>query len=834
MSFVIDPLWPWSNLWALLSAASGPVRFAVAVVALMALALPVLLYVRPWGAGPRAIVRAAAVVLLTLLAWLALETWGATGGLVARLEGLGLSALLWVPLALVGLTVWTYLGVAGASRRRVGAVLALRLAAFALALVAVLRPSLAFSERSRVRSQLHIVADYSESMSIQDEFDSLSRWDLVLRSLKRSEAALARLRDEQQVDVIFHRFAGDLADLQLDDPGRPDGKRTDFGAMLRRLYDGRDGRQPLRGLLVLSDGADNGTTPALAEAARWRGLPCPLHAFACGKPTTTDRQNDVALTAISAEPSPVPAKGKMVIKLTIDAPGFENTTVRLRLFLDDKEVKAQNEVLPLTAGNEVRLECTAPAKPGEVKITVRAEDRNRAGSPPQGDQFPLNNEIGTFATVSKEGVSVLLVDKQRVLEPQMICDALAKDARIRVTPVWLRGARPVDVNAEDLFQLEQKQYDVIIFGDITAAQVRAVGPNALKSIEQMVQRGAGFMMLGGYASFGNGDWKGTEVEKLLPVDLSVRGQEDERPVQMKPTGPGLRKFGYILRIADGQDVATAWAKLPKLDGITRLKASGSGIDSVLATADGDENRPLLVTQNYGQGRTLAFAGDTTFRWVRDEAGAQAHSRFWRQTVIWLARQEDAEGSVWVRPDTRRLPLHGELGFRVGVRSKGGVELKDGTFKVEVIGPGDVRTPVPTARGGAEERGTFTKTDAAGEYRVVVQGEAKDPSTGEVVRGEASARFLVYQDELELMRRAADHDFLKKLAAAGGGAFHRAEELPDFLNKLHDEPLRQARPKLDLWPNWRGTQRSPFFVGFFLAFVALLAGEWVLRRLWGLV
>ena len=35
--------------------------------------------------------------------------------------------------------------------------------------------------------------------------------------------------------------------------------------------------------------------------------------------------------------------------------------------------------LPLTTGNEVRVKTTAPATPGEVKVTVRVEDPNREG-----------------------------------------------------------------------------------------------------------------------------------------------------------------------------------------------------------------------------------------------------------------------------------------------------------------------------------------------------------------------------------------------------------------------------------------------------------------------
>ena len=111
--------------------------------------------------------------------------------------------------------------------------------------------------------------------------------------------------------------------------------------------------------------------------------------------------------------------------------------MRLHLFLDEKEVKTQDAVLKLTEGNQITLECDAPDKPGEVKVMVKVDplpdELNRA-----------NNQLGTFVTVVKGGLNVLLIDKERAWEPQMIYDALARDPRIQVKPLWLRGSAPVD------------------------------------------------------------------------------------------------------------------------------------------------------------------------------------------------------------------------------------------------------------------------------------------------------------------------------------------------------------------------------------------------------
>jgi uncharacterized membrane protein len=837
MTPVIDPLWPWSVALALLSPA-GLVAVALAAAgAALTFWLPVLLRWPEPAARGRRLLRAAGAGSGMLLVWLALGLGGASGTVRGRVVDLGAAALLVAPLALVALTLWTYAGVRGASRRRVGTVMALRLSAFVLVLLAMLRPALGLADMSRTASVLYVVADQSASMTIADEVDNRSRWDTLVGHLRDAGPSLRRLHDEGQVEVEFWKFADGVAPLDPDVPGAADGKRTDIGGVLQKLYEGRDGRRPVRAALILSDGADNGSarSTALAEAARWRTIPCPVHAFTYGKTTTNDRQSDVVLTAVTPEPSPVPVKGELTVKASIDAFGFQGRVVRVKLLIDGKQAAAADAALALTTGNEVRVKATAPATPGEVKVTVRVEDPNRDGMALDGEVSATNNEMTTYLTVTKEGLSVLLVDKPRAWEPQSICDALAHDPRVHLYPVWLRGGLPA-ANAADLFRFDQQQYDVILLGDVTSDQVRAVSPDAPARLEQLVSKGAGLMMLGGYETFAGGGWPATPLRDVLPVEIA--GPRAERgqiltKVNMEPTEAGLRLFSYLLRLADAvRDPHDAWKELPPLDGMTRIGRPKEGVGSVLAI-NGNGGEPLMVAGQYGAGRTLAFGADTTWRWVRDEKTQAMHARFWRQAVVWLARQDDAGGSVWVKPDARRIPARTEVGFAAGLRGKGGVPLVTGSFRAEVVAPDGTNSAVPVTQTADGYRGTFTHAELPGEYRVVVRGDGRDESAREDIRGEAAARFLVYDEDVELTNRAANHDLMRKLAAAGGGTCRRGEELRAFVEELLRQPLGKERPKLNLYPDWRTPERTAFLPGFFALFVAILSCEWLLRRRWGM-
>jgi uncharacterized membrane protein len=736
----------------------------------------------------------------------------------------GLLPLLGVALLLVFLTVWTYIGVAGATRLRVLRLVLLRLAALALAFLALLRPSFGFRDALHVPSTLFLVVDHSESMSIQDAFDGQSRWSALQRTLRDCEPILKQLHDEHNVEVKSIAFAGDVVDLTPD--SKPDGKRTDFGEMLQTLYDRHRADPHLRGLIVLSDGADNGTRHApLPLAAAWRSLPCPIHTVAFGKPTTSDKQSDINLVAINPEPASVPIKGELTVKGTIDALGFENAKVRVQVLFDDQEVAAKDETLLLTTGNEVKVKCTAPAKPGEIKVTLRVQ-------PLPGEVSEANNAISTFVTVTKEGVSVLLVDKLRSWEPQAICDVLRGEPNIRLYTVWLQGNQPLKAGQLDLFQFARQHYDVIILGDVSADRLREGNADTLKTIYQMVnEKGTGLLMMGGFDSFGP-SWHNTPIEKLLPVELEATANQVEGSVKMVPTERGLAH--YLLRLDDrAAENKKVWDNLWTLNGYTRLGPTKKGATVLAAVGDAQTGAPLLVGQQYGEGRTLAFGGDTTNKWKQDPEGVHHHARFWKQIVLWLAKQEEAEGHVLVKPDTRRLAWGSKFGFSMHLRGKGGNDVPEAHFEAKVLDPQGGETPVLSVRDQNEDRGTFLKTDEPGEYRVVVKGEGKD-ADGQPVSGEATARFLVYRDDAETARRAADHDFLKKLAATGGGQFLRPEDLARFLKELQNQPLPQSKPHQAVWPDWKRSTLSSFLVVFFLLFVAVLSLEWFLRRRWGLV
>jgi uncharacterized membrane protein len=745
------------------------------------------------------------------------------------LPRLGLPALALVALVLAGLTLWTYHGVANPGRRRVAVVLALRLLALLLALLTLVRPSLAVREDARIPSVLLVACDASESMAVADEVDGKTRWATLQKLMAKCAPLFEELQQQQNVRVVPYRFAEDVGDYDAD--GKADGKRTDFGQMLHALNERHAAERSLRGLLILSDGADNGTRhPALGEAAHWRALACPVTTFGLGQETTSKSQRDVAITAIAADPSPVPVKGKLTVRATVDAPGFENQSVVFHLSIDDKEVTTHEARLNKSFGNDVQITVDAPASPGEVKLTLKAD-------PLTGEASTINNVIGTYLTVTKEGLSVLYVDR---LRPERIdvVRALKSDPRIRLFEAVRQTEQPFGPDEADAFNFDKQAYDVIILGDLSARVLTGGDGRVLKKIDELVRdKGVGLMVLGGQFSFGNGDWQGTPLADLLPVQLNVPGQSPpDVPVTMVPTREG--STDYLMRLLpDPAKNDELWKRLPKLSGYTKL---GRRKDGAVVLAQSLENsEPLLVRQTVGKGRVIAFAADTTARWKglglpKTREGFDLFNRFWKQTALWLAHQEETEGSVWVKPDLRRLPAGGKVSFGLGLRGKTGLDLPAAQFEVQVFAPGQsAPETVPTARERDGERGTFWKTEKPGEYRIRVSGHGKD-ADGTEIKGEASARFLVYQDDTEMLRQAADHDFLTRLAQQGGGKFYRADELPRFLQELKSKPQPEGKQKVQLWPDWKQSRTGGFLPSLLIAFVAVLAAEWGLRRYWGMV
>src|SRR5262245_11187723 len=772
---------------------------------------------------------------------------GLLGWSLARVPLPALAAVL-----IVWATVATYRGSPRAGAAKVAVVLALRLFALLITFLSVLRPALVYRTENKVASVLILGLDTSASMNFKDEYNNQTRFEAMQSVMKKCEPILQQLKDENQITVVMLGFAGDVTDWTPD--AKAEGRSSDYGLLRANAYQ-RVGNEPnLRGFLVIGDGADNGRRyNAIAEARKWKSIQGIINCFGLGQ-TFQPQQKDLAITTLTVEPSPVFVKGRMILKANGDAVGCENAPITPHIYIDGKEVPIEKiaingeEValdearLPLSTGNEVRIETTAPETPGEINLLLRI-------APINGEVTLANNEISTFVTVSKEGVSVLLVGPADE-ETKYIRQALSVDPRFHLYETTRQTDAPPAGSEVELFQFDRQAYDVMILRNVSARRLAGGNPKVLSDIRKLVlDKGMGLMMMGGFDSFGgtpgqpgSGDWAGTPIEDLLPVKLNVNGHIANEHIEFHPSGEGLLHF--LLQMGpDSKETNAVWNRLNSkiwFKGINRL-GDKKPTASILATTEPDgKGDPVLVAQSIGKGRTLAFAGDTTFLWriyglPETTEGVDIHARFWKQTALWLAQQENSAGNVWVKPDFRRLATGQQQLFSVGVKGKSGLELTGGKYEVRVSGPDGQSFPVQVRREGQLDRGQFWQTLQPGEYRIDVTGAAPD-TDGKPVGGKASVRFVAYQDERELLQQAADLDFLGKVAAAGGGRSnaYRIDDLPDFLSKLKTATLPNQKVKVERFPDWRKTALTPFLPLWLLLFVIILTLEWGLRRMWGMV
>jgi len=711
----------------------------------------------------------------------------------------------------------------------------LRLAAFLALVACMLRPTLVSSRKARQKATVVVLADSSESMTVADAAGGRTRWQALVEALETARPAAADLLARGDLEIAAWTFDRELHPLaaQADNPfplaewtDAATAEETAIGSAVDEALRATSGRR-LAGMIVLSDGAQHAYAPRdLPPQSAARNVAdsgAALWSVTFGQQRGSGQGRDAAVVNLSVGET-VYLENVLEVAGRVRMEGLAGRSAAVVLLAEADE-GGMEEVARTTvqtageAGEEpVRLAWT-PKQLGERKLTLRVE-------PQEGEVVITNNELSSFVNVVDGGLKVLYLEGALRVEQRFLRRILAASPDMQVDFRWLNVNRrdrwPVDIS-RDL----ATRHDVYLIGDLDAAAIRG---EDLATIRGRVEEGAGIGLLGGFHAFEAGGWASSPLGPLVPFepDRLARQPFDEPireglhlrgPLAMRPDP----RFGgiSILRLGDNEAATKgAWEKLPALAGANRLGKLVPTAKPLAVTAGGE---PLLVAREYGAGRVLAFAVDSTWRWAMQGA-AEAHRRFWRQLVLWLARKDGTENdSLWVRLAQRRIPPGTPLEFDAGITGPEGEVRRDVELQAFVVSPTGQERPVRVVSAGETFSGTVAGCADPGDWKLVVR--ARQANGVELL--ERTGRFTVYSQDLELANPRANPLLMRQLADVTTGGVRLPEELPGIFAEIAERPaVYESREQWSFspWDTWP----------MLLLLAGCLIAEWYLRKKWGLV
>ncbi|MBS0263354.1 MAG: hypothetical protein JSS02_15535 [Planctomycetes bacterium] len=698
----------------------------------------------------------------------------------------------------------------------------------------MIRPSIEISETDHQDSVLFVAVDQSRSMSVADGSGGATRRAAAVKLVNDARADLEKLGKDLKVEYLdFDKEVTAVTELSPESPG----EQTALGHILDEIPKLGQGKKVV-GLILVTDGAQRALPPydtdPRAAATRLAEQQIRVDPVGVGSTGLSDSVADLSIEDLDVSPS-VFVKNTVVVRCRVRALGAANQELTVRLLLEDKSgvvagnpgvmrpVGVPRKIKPVQNQEILALDdlTFVAQEPGEFKLSVEV-------LPLEGEPLTANNSQTTFLQVLSGGVNVAYFEAEFRDEHRFL-------RRIDESPDIQLDFKPIrkgKLGAKTRIELDWFKpgaYDVYIIGSVPAS---LFGPEALKQLAESVRQGAGLLMIGGSHSFGPGGYADTPIADSLPVVMrrtERQNGDDVDPtlhhlanLQMLPTQAGLSHF--VMRLDAPPKNKAVWESLPALRNANRFLNLKDGA-VVLGDARDEAGRkiPLLIAQEFGRSRTMAFAADSTWRWYLG-GHHDVHQRFWQQVVLWLAHKDtQGDEAVWAKLDLRRLRSGQPVNLTFGARDADKRPIDDAAFTIEITDPEGKKHPVTPQRSGTENLARFFETRMPGDYRVHVSAK----KNGEPIGLGTELRFLVYDQDLELHNPAADFALLEDIARITGGATVAPHELPAHIKKLSRLGLNAEVTRITrilLWDQWP----------LFLVCVLLWSVEWYIRKRRGLV
>jgi hypothetical protein len=584
----------------------------------------------------------------------------------------------------------------------------------------------------------------------------------------------------------------------------------------------------------------------IIELASQKGVPeedrVPIFTVGIGDP---NKPRNLSIAELYADPQVFPEE-PFEVKAVVRGQDIGDRPVRVDLIQmtlgengqptsEPKVVDSRADaVIPESGKLDLTFKVLA-GQPGLYGYTVRVEKIENESNPDDNEpKSPMP------VKVLENKAKVLLIAGAPTWEYRMVQRLLTREKSVELY-CWLQTLdenRAQEGNAEPLTKLptEKKDlfaYDVIMMFDPDPIEF---DENWIELMRQFVGDHAGGLLYMAGPKFSGrflGSPRTAKVKDILPVRLGDVGAMEVQNLLASNTRAwplaivDANVDMPIMRFeSDPIDSMNRWKSLPGIywsfpsEGpkpAARVLIEHS--DPTLRRLSG--SRPLLVTGQYGSGRTVYLGFNGTWRWRKVGHNAEFFKRFWVQSTRYLIEGRSLEGRRrgYVEADKARY----QLGDKVTIVAR---DLKDDNFnlyevnEMQAVIQADGEDPknivlqkVPNQQGVYQ---TTITPQSTGRHSISVVVPA---SAGAPPKIETS--FAVTLPTVETNEVALNRPLLVDIAEASGGKYFDIDQLGQVPAKV-PERIREneiQKPPRMLWD-------TSLVLGLLLV---LLSVEWGMRK-----
>ncbi len=692
----------------------------------------------------------------------------------------------------------------------------LETAMVALVLFLLWHPALSVATLRPQQNVVAVLVDDSRSMSISDASGTRAA---AAKNLLDG-GLLKRLGERFQVRV--YKFGKDVERVPDTTQLNASASATRIGDALERVL-AESSSLPLGAMVLLSDGADNSGGIDLDTVNAIRRQRIPVHTIGFGREHPA-RDVEIVDAIVPARALP---HSKLTATVSLQSYGVSGNKARLSV-RDRGKVIASQEVT-LKSDGQVQTETLVfnGGEAGPKALDIAVEPLNN-------EDNPANNRLTRMVNVENRKPKVFYFEGEPRWDYKFIGRAMDDFPDIQLARMvrttenkFLRQFSTVDGMSDkdmaDGFPSKPEElfpFHALIIGAVEASYFT---PTQQQLIRDFVdRRGGGVLFLGGRTSLSDGGYQNSPLADLIPVALlPTKGTFHRDFTGQELTTEGAQSV--ITRLDDDPTRnAEHWKKMPAMASWQEVGQEKPGATVLLrATPAGKRKSPLLVTENYGRGRTMLFATGGAWRWKMwtDHADPTSNT-FWQQVFRYLTT--DTPGQVTsstpksVIADDTRVPL------RVEVRDKEYKLVTNANVQARITGPEGVSATVEL-RPVPMEEGVYS-----GEWTAEKPGSY----VAEVIAGreqqEIGRDLLTFRREdgvAENFHTSQNRELLEKLSQRTGGRYYRPDQASKLANEIsYSEAGITTRETRDLWD----------MPAIFLLAMGVRACEWLLRRKWGVV